>query len=290
VKPKLILEGQGTSIYISTSGHKGNSVAQARYLAQSGFMNIELSGGSHVESLEDDLIDLHAEGLTLMLHNYFPPPLSPFVMNLASADEMILQKSMDLATTAIDLSSRVSAKHYAVHAGFQIDPKVSELGSLIEARQVTNRSESLLRFQSSIDFLARYAKSRNVQLLVENNVLSSENLESFGFNPLLLVEPTEIYEFINLFDSEVGLLLDVGHLRVSSETLGFSPQKAMQKLDQITSGYHLHANAGLKDDHLAISQSEWFLPLLNQNVAFATLEIHSQDVADIRTSLKSMQK
>ncbi len=64
-------------------------------LAENGFQNIELSGGTeYYENFERDLIELKGEyNLNYRCHNYFPPPKKPFVLNLASLNDETFQMS-----------------------------------------------------------------------------------------------------------------------------------------------------------------------------------------------------
>ena len=74
-------------IFISTSCIKNNKIRDSvQELAENGFQNIELSGGTKFyENFENDLLELKDRyKLNYRCHNYFPPPKKPFVLNLAS--------------------------------------------------------------------------------------------------------------------------------------------------------------------------------------------------------------
>ena len=72
-------------------------------MADNGFTNIELSGGTeYYDNFENDLINLKKEfDLNYLIHNYFPPPLEHFVLNLASTDKDIYEKSLSHYKRAI---------------------------------------------------------------------------------------------------------------------------------------------------------------------------------------------
>ena len=79
-------------IYISSSCIKAKTIKESvTILAEAGFKNIELSGGTqYYSSFETDLIKLQDKyGLNYQLHNYFPPPPNHFVLNLASINKDI---------------------------------------------------------------------------------------------------------------------------------------------------------------------------------------------------------
>lgn len=277
-------------LFVSTSGISSNAINQALVLVREGFTKIELSGGAHIPNLEERLTELSASAEAIMLHNYFPPPKVPFVFNLASENQEVIERSMALAKTAIDNSSVIGAQYFAVHGGFLFDPTVSDLGNVISRTVIRSRAEALEDFRKNILVLAKYAKENNVRLLVENNVLSPANFISFGCNPFLLVSGQEILEFFTNIESEVGFLLDVGHLSVSSNTLSESRELLLEELSGLITGYHLHENGRDSDQHLELKEDSWFIPLLNKEAYFATLEIHSQKFAEIKHSLEILRK
>ena len=58
-------------------------------------------------------------------------------------------------------------------------------------------------------------------ILLENNVISNANLSHFGTNPFLMTDHLEALQIMNSTDDNVGLLVDVAHLKVSSESENF---------------------------------------------------------------------
>ena len=276
-------------LYVSTSGHKENAISHAHKLAEMGFKRLELSGGTYCPNLITDLKLLKQNTVNLLLHNYFPPPTQPFVMNLASDNRRIREESLDLAMEAIDISSKIGSPYYGVHAGFLFDPEIKDLGNIISRKDLTDREVALERFVQNIDYLAEFAYKKNVKLLVENNVLSQANLESFGVNPFLLVEPDEILRFFESVGNNVGLLLDLGHLNVSAQSLNLQNTECLAKLSKFVSGYHFSDNDGTQDQHLELSASTWFLPYIDSKAMFGTLEIHSQDATQIANSLAILE-
>ena len=276
-------------LFVSTSGVRSNAINQALALVREGFTKIELSGGSHIPNLEERLSELSSLAEAVMLHNYFPPPKEPFVFNLASENQEVIVRSMALAKIAIDKSAICGAKYYAVHAGFLFDPAVSDLGNAIGKSKLRPRDEGLEEFRRNILVLAKYANEKKVKLLVENNVISAANFLSFGCNPFLLASGQEIVDFFTNIGSEVGFLLDVGHLSVSSNVLSEPREYFLKGFSDFINGYHLHENGRDSDQHLKIGENSWFMPLLNKEVDFATLEIHSQNFTEIKNSLEILR-
>lgn len=276
-------------LFVSTSGTRSNSLNAANTLAENGFKNIELSGGSHVKDLDSELEHLMGHTDAIMLHNYFPPPEEPFVFNLASSNPETIALSIGLAKSAIDISGKNGFKFFGIHAGFLMDPQVSELGNRIQASKLENRERALEIFTKNTLELSAYAESRSVRLLVENNVLSEENMKSFGEDPFLLSSTEEISIFFENHGDKVGLLLDLGHFNVSTNTLDEPREYSLERINQYVVGYHLHDNSRLSDQHSSLTDDSWFLNYLNTNAKFGTLEIHSQNILDIQTSVRILE-
>jgi hypothetical protein len=96
-----------------------------------------------------DRYDLSRLGVTdypsrFLVHNYFPPPAEPFVINLASQDSTLLQRSRAHCRAAIDLSSRLGGAVYAAHAGFTADVSPEILGK--PERQAALAEDSLTTY------------------------------------------------------------------------------------------------------------------------------------------------
>ena len=74
-------------IYISSACVKSSDLRTVlKTIADEGYSNIELSGGTKYDPKAFDiLVDLKKEyQLNYLLHNYYPTPAEPFVINLAS--------------------------------------------------------------------------------------------------------------------------------------------------------------------------------------------------------------
>lgn len=276
-------------LFVSTSGTKSSSLDSATFLIQHGYRNIELSGGCHIEDLETKLDVLTAQTMAVMLHNYFPPPSKPFVFNLASNNSETISLSMTLAKHAIEISGKYGFPYFGIHAGFLMDPKVSELGNKIPTTKLQDRNIALEVFTQNALELSVHARALNVTLLVENNVVSDANFKSFGEDPFLLSSATEIYEFFENNGNDIGFLLDLGHFNVSTHTLNEPREYSLSKINDYIVGYHLHDNSRLSDQHLGLNNDSWFLPFLNPNAKFGTLEIHSQEIAEIQSSIRVLE-
>ena len=262
----------------------------AQILFENGIKKVEMSGGKHCQTPLKNYgcsIDKYPN---LQIHNYFPPPKIPFVFNLASLDKANHQSSLELARQAMRLSLEIGSSRYSFHAGFRITPKASELGEVIKPRLLQDRDASLQCFMESVLLLAEEAQSLGVELLVENNVLNKINYESFQDDPLLLTRPDEICKFMNGMPSNVSLLMDVGHLKVSGLTLDFDYIEAHKDLIPHIGGYHLSDNEGLQDTNDPISESSWFWDDISTKAKFYTIEVYHQPPEILKKQVTLVEK
>jgi len=273
-------------IYVSTGGHNNWSFDQTTtHLLDVGINAFELYGGVYVSNVEEKLKEVSQDN-DIVLHNYFPPAEQPFVFNLASLQNSIAEKSIKHAKYVIDLSSMVGSKYYSFHAGYLIDPAVNELGKRIKNRTLNDRNESKELFIERVNELSIYAANKNIKLMIENNVLSHKNYHEFKQNPLLMVDKSETEEIIEKTDSNVELLIDVAHLKVSANTLGFSAKDYLLNFIDTTLAYHLSDNQGQEDSNNLIKHDSWFWPYINTNLDYYSLEIYNVSAQTLKQQLE----
>ena len=205
-----------------------------------------------------------------LVHNYFPPPVDPFVLNLASSNTDILQRSMDFVSEAIALTANLGAQFYSVHAGFITDPTSFENNSFVLPKPSSPDAYryALSRFTAALEVEIDCAEHFGVGLLVENNLCTT------ALRGKLLLQTAD--EFIELFDKikskNLGILLDTGHLNVTAHTFGFDPMSFINKVASHIRAFHVHDNDGIADTHQPIQPDSWIIDVLRQP-KFADLPI-----------------
>ena len=223
--------------------------------------NIELSRiNGHKQEVED-LITRSSQysNFNFQVHNYCPPPKVPFVLNLASKDTEVLNMSRDHCLRAIDLIHAFQAPFFGFHCGFCFDAQPHDLGSRLTHLPRYSLIEGEEIFIESLRILSDYAKRKGVLLAIENNVLSHINLIE-GRNELLLgVRAEEIIRYINNTGrNNIHALLDVAHLKVSAESLGFDPHEFIMSLASHITGVHFSDNDGKTDSNDPVTEKSWF--------------------------------
>ena len=260
-------------IYTSTGNFKSLKGFEAcKILNEIGLSFIELSGGKHDGAYHSNLSSLNQ--CTFQIHNYFPPPDEAFVFNLATNNESIYEQSVSLAQKGIKLASHLGSSYYSFHAGFLFDPEIRDLGKKISRCSLINRKKALNLFINRVNELSSYAKRNNIKLLIENNVFSHANKLSFGKNPFLMIDLKETLEIAEQTDQNVGLLIDVGHLKVSSNIQSFCKYEFIEMLAPHTFAYHLSENNGLEDSNQLFTNDSWFWPYIRKDLNYYTIEVY----------------
>jgi sugar phosphate isomerase/epimerase len=262
-------------IYVSTGGFSSRTAdSVSAELLSAGVRSIELSGGAYSETLLEDLQELRPD-LRFQIHNYFPPPADPFVLNLGSLDSEIGQRSIAHVEQALQWCVALGADRYSFHAGFLLDPKVDQLGKRITSRSLFDRDECIEVFVGRVSHLADLAKRSGIALMIENNVLSANNAAEFSQNPLLMCDPQECEKVMALVPHDVGLLVDVAHLKVSANSLNFDPSTMFTLCNDRIAAYHLSDNNGLEDSNQPFAEDAWFWPHIKPDVGYYSVEVYN---------------
>ena len=139
--------------------------------------------------------------------------------------------------------------------------------------------------------ISNFANDFKIKLLVENNVVSNENLNHFKINPFLISEPKETSEFLKLFkESEVNILLDVAHLKVSANSLKFKAEDFFNVCGDRIGGYHLSENNGLKDSNEPFDNNSWFWEYINKKINYFTLEVYNTKPSELKKLAELVEK
>jgi sugar phosphate isomerase/epimerase len=254
-------ETPGTSrLYISTSAINTQLITEAVETLAAITPNIELSGGSaYTPGLLDELMELKAKkGLNYLVHAYFPPAENPFLLNFADPSN----ETRAFITKTMEFVNAFNIQYYSVHAGFRNNFKIED--------------ELLKESGSRVSFTLADIK-KNIKWFTDNfpgKGLALENLFPNNFNKecCFMMRAAEVDELLDDTE-ECGLLLDLGHLKISSGLLGF---EYMEAAERIFSKYastiaeiHVSENEGQLDDHDLIT---------NQSLQLAFIRNHAPEI------------
>ena len=273
-------------IYISTGGFKDMTPSESiRYLNRNGINQIELSGGKFEKNLSRTLKKFKTNHFSI--HNYFPVPKKSFVINIASLDNKVNQKSMKQLIKGINLAHKLNLKYFSFHAGFYLDPKPKNLGKKFENPKIFPKKKSDVIFYSNLRKLISYSKKKGIKIFIENNVITKKNLDLFKTNPLMLCIFSDFVKIRKKFSNDnLGFLLDIGHLKVSSKTLKKNFYDELKKVVPISDALHLSDNDGHSDSNKPLKRKSKIWKILKKKYKFITLEIYKKDADMLKKQIK----
>ena len=101
--------------------------------------------------------------------------------------------------------------------------------------------EAYEAFSRSLEEILSFARERGIEIAVEN--LEHKN------DAYMMTRPEE-FSRLQEDSPELGVLLDLGHLKIASRRLVFKIEDFIYCVKDSVSGIHLHENDGLSDQHL----------------------------------------
>lgn len=247
----------------------GDALERAR---NAGYTAVELSSG-HLPA-HDDVVALQRateSGMRLQLHNYAPPEADALVINLSHPDPDERARSAAFVRSRLRLSRALGAPYYAFHAGYCVP---YQFGTRVYGdTERLPRPEALRVFIETLRGLVAEAETLDVHMGVENH-----NTEPGNEQNLILFDRDDFTTLFQEIPSQyLHLHLDVGHLKVSSRTCGFSAEDFIEDFAERVMAVHLHDNDGRADTHEPFGAEAWFLPELPRltGLRYAILETRS---------------
>lgn len=248
-------------IYVSTSCLKNpkDVIKVLEEYEKAEIKNVEL-GSVHSNF---NVNKLKKFNFNFLIHNYFPPPKTPFNFNLASQNKIIQKKSINLAKNAIELCYKINIPMYTFHAGFTVDPP--KLGAPFPREEIPDRRKAVDTYIESLDELVRYSQNRGIKIAMEPNVVQKFNLVDNINKLCLFAEFNEIDIILKLFSKkELGILLDLGHTAVTSHWLNFDKNNFVKKCSDRVLAVHVSNNNGLQDQHKSLTKNCWQITKLKK--------------------------
>lgn len=262
--------GVKMALYVSASCLKteGNIFRVLNTYYKNGIKNVEL--GPWAQSIPE-LDKIKQYDLNFLVHHYFPPPPVPFIVNLASQNETILESGRKQMRDAIDFCNELGIKLFTFHAGFRVDPDINL--QFPKDKPITCYEKVFNTFVESAQEINDYAQQRGVKLAIENNVLSEYNLVDDENEFLLLCEADEFkHLFEKIPSANLGILLDLGHLKVTSHFLNFDRYEFIEKVKEKIFAIHTHDNNGNMDTHGPLNKTSWCLEVISKK-CFAQIPV-----------------
>lgn len=281
-------------IYISSSCIQRERIDQIlQTYVEHGITNIELSGGTkYYPEIERDLLKYKEQNhINYVCHAYFPPPPEDFVVNLASCNQEIYEKSIMHYMNCIEMLKKLDCHVLSIHAGFYIEILPNQIGNALYDTVVYDKEEALIRFCEAYKRIENVAAQYDIEVYLENNVLSYANYERFHQKNHLMMTDYEGYlELKRKID--FNLLLDVGHLYVSANTLQKDFKEQCCLFQEHVKWLHVSENNGIADEHRALDEKGEIVREVEKLIKTCrniTLET-SADMDEIKSSIAIVEK
>lgn len=250
-------------VYVSTGAFKSKNIYEILAIADKyDIRSIELSAGMKYDDNTIKIVKDASKHFNFLVHNYFPTQRREFCLNLASMDKEIIQQSMELCKQAVDLVAYFNADFYSLHCGFTFDGTGKELGSAkqLELDRIPY-NVAVEQFVNNIKNLCEYAKSYNVRIAIENNVLAQYAINEDDL--YLGVTTQDLMEIIKQAECDnLGILLDLAHAKVSNTFKKFGLTDMVMQLKENIIALHISENNGKFDQNLKIERNSELLLLL----------------------------
>ncbi len=273
-------------LFISTTFAKDKSkISDVLSICKKNSMNnIEL-GSNH--SYENNYLKL-LKGLNFsyLIHNYFPIPKKSFVVNIASKNKSIRNKSLKHAFKAIKLCKKINAKLYTIHPGFLEDPISSNQSKtnydFVWKKKKGNHNylKSFNLMVNSLKKITKFAKKNQVKIAIE----TEGSIKKRNF--LMMQEPEEYNKLFGYFKpGEIGINLNIGHLNLAAKAFKFSKFKFVELIKPYILALEISHNNGLEDQHLPIKKKGWYWKILKDcelKNTYKILEFRNTDIQKIK--------
>lgn len=280
-------------IYVSTACLSEKNLKQnLKLFNKLNVKNIELTGNILYEKNYKKILQNYKfkHKFNFLIHNYFPIPKKPFMLNLGTENSYLNKKSVDNCLKSIEICNELKLKKFSVHAPFLVNFKTSEAGKKIKERKISSKSKILKIFKKNFNLLKKYV-DYDLKLYVENNVLSKENFLNFNKqNPLML---TSFKDYDDM-RQEVNFmpLLDTGHLKVSCKTLKLDFTKEFKNFAKYTDFIQVSDNNSLSDQNKKIKYGSLIYKLLktlkNKKITYS-IEVYGK-MKDFLDTIKTLNR
>lgn len=269
------------SLFLSSGAFESQSVVEIAAECADLAAGLELTSSFAPRPGLVEEVEGHRFRTPLLIHNYFPPPPQPFVLNLAATDPGIRRATLAHCEAALDLCARKGVPFYSVHAGFAMNLLPAHLGrpetqAALDDGCSIPPDDAERAFVAAVREVAAMATAKGLRLLLENNVLTPVQVQAGKSRTLLMTSPRDCARMLGEIDHPaVGLLLDTGHANVAATALGFEPDDFFVTCEAYIEALHLSDNDGLRDANGPFRADSWFAPhLKNRGHLSMVIEVY----------------
>lgn len=276
-------------IAVSTTAFQSDDLNEIVTLSARNSINaVELSGNlNYIPETELlSLIESNKDVIDFFFHNYAPVPKKPFVLNLAHPNTM--ERSIEHCRQTISFCQKMRSNVFSIHAGMAFSPSPGHLGQYQSDYKSIPIAESRRLLKKGLLGIADFAMARDVTILIENNVVAGFNSQNGRNDRYHLADLSDASEFLEVLSHpNIGILLDVGHLKVSAVSLDFKCDDFFSVYSHKIKALHLSENDGTADQNHPIQKDSWFWEYVPwSDIKYVSLEIRPQHIDFIKEQIK----
>lgn len=255
------------NLFISSTCYKEHDLSKLlKVFNRNNIKNIELSGNlKHLSKKKINILikRYKKKKFNFIFHNYFPALKNNFVLNFISKKKNISKLSLNLISNALKLSKKNNFI-YGFHPGYLRDSIAQD--GYFNFFNETRMSRKTGHEKFIGNFLTLLKKNKENFIAIENLFPNPDRSnDSLMCN---YPEIDKIFSSSKLKKYKFGLILDLGHLQISSNLLKFDKNAC---LNRIISKYghriyqvHISENNCISDSHSRIKKNSWQLKMLKK--------------------------
>ena len=268
-------------IFVSSMAFNTRQFKELAEISNKYDLPIEFSFVHNVENVTSILKGLKNN---FLLHNFFSFNSQEFTLNLASMNKNIREKSIKHCIKLLKICEHFGVPFFSVHSGFRFDILPKFLGKKFKIDELVTYNNSYSKFKESIEYIISKTDRYKTKIFIENNIITKENLIGDFENPLLMCKTEEFCRIFNEVNNDrFGLLVDLGHLNVSAETLCFCKFDFLSKLKKYIGCFHISINNGFVDEHKSFDENAWFLDTLREyKEKSLVIEVYDVSINEIK--------
>ncbi|MDC0194648.1 sugar phosphate isomerase/epimerase [Alphaproteobacteria bacterium] len=256
--------------------------------------NIEL-GSNHVYEKDYFKIINGFKNFNFCVHNYFLRPRKDFVVNIASNNKLIREKSLKHIYKSIDFCKKINAKMYTFHPGFLTDPKDERKNKtnydfLWDQNKLSsaNYIKSFENMLSSIEKIVIYSKKKKVICAIETEGSLSKK------NHLLMQRPKEFEKFKKYFNcNDIKINVNIGHLNLAKKAFKFKYTDLINIIDKYIVAFEISHNNGIEDQHKPLQKNGWYWNLISDKKfknCYKILEFRNTSTKKLKNNINLINK
>ena len=223
----------------------------------------------------------------IFVHNFFPPTRNEnFLINIASSNTKIRNKSINLIKKNIKFCKEVGSLLYTIHPGFlseavpQTNFKKRNYDFIFSNKNLLEKKLGFNNMVLSLQKILNYAKKMNIKVAIE----TEGSIKKGKY--LMMQTPEEYKKLLKIFPNNLFFNLNIAHSYFASVSNNFSLKNFIKLIHPKIVAVELSSNNKKDDQHLPItlkSNNLKYLKLIKNKPII--LEFRNTDIEKIKKSI-----